>query len=102
MDTVTESSMAIHMALQGGLGVIHHHMSVEKQASEVQRVKRYRSGFIIAPYCMTPGQTLKDVDKLKEEKGYTVHLLAVKPLYLLMMLICLKGKNMERKQQSSY
>jgi|EP00945_MAST-04E_sp_MAST-4E-sp1_P004990 IMP dehydrogenase len=71
MDTVTESSMAIHMALQGGLGVIHHHMPVDKQAGEVQRVKRYRSGFIIAPYCMSPNQTLSDVDKLKEEKGYT-------------------------------
>lgn len=71
MDTVTESEMAIHMALQGGLGVIHSHMSVEKQASEVRRVKRYKSGFITEPYCMRPDQRLADVDKLKEEKGIT-------------------------------
>ena len=44
MDTVTESEMAIQMALQGGIGVIHNHMSISKQVSEVERVKRFKSG----------------------------------------------------------
>ena len=44
MDTVTESEMAIQMALQGGLGVIHNHMSTAKQVAEVERVKRFKSG----------------------------------------------------------
>ena len=43
-DTVTESEMAIQMALQGGLGVIHNHMSSAKQVAEVERVKRFKSG----------------------------------------------------------
>ena len=44
MDAVTESEMAIQMALQGGLGVIHNHMPISKQVSEVERVKRFKSG----------------------------------------------------------
>eukprot|EP00942_MAST-04A_sp_MAST-4A-sp1_P006558 g6558.t1 len=67
MDTVTESEMAIQMALQGGLGVIHNHMPISKQVSEVERVKR----FIMEPYCLKPTQTLSAVDTLKKEKGYT-------------------------------
>jgi IMP dehydrogenase len=58
MDTVTESSMAIALAQQGGLGVIHKNLSVEEQASEVDRVKRSESGMIVNPITLSPKHKL--------------------------------------------
>jgi IMP dehydrogenase len=64
MDTVTESQMAIAMARQGGLGVIHKNLSIERQAEEVEKVKRSESGMIVNPITLTPDQTLQDARDL--------------------------------------
>ncbi len=58
MDTVTESSMAVAMAREGGLGVLHKNMSIEKQCSEVDKVKRSESGMILNPVTLKPDQTI--------------------------------------------
>src|ERR1043165_7380087 len=58
MDTVTESRLAIAMAQQGGLGVIHKNLSIEEQASEVDRVKRSESGMIVDPITLSPSHRI--------------------------------------------
>ena len=60
MDTVTESALAIALAQQGGIGVIHRNMPVDRQAAEVDRVKRSESGMITQPITMRPGQKIKE------------------------------------------
>lgn len=60
MDTVTEAAMAIGMAQQGGMGIIHRNMSIEEQAEQVRRVKRYESGMVVNPITITPDATLAD------------------------------------------
>ncbi len=62
MDTVTEHRMAIAMARQGGIGIIHKNMSIEAQADEVDKVKRSENGVISDPFSLTPDKTLKDAD----------------------------------------
>ncbi len=64
MDTVTEADMAIAMARQGGLGVIHKNMSIEEQAEEVDRVKRSESGVITNPFFLTPDHQVYDAEHL--------------------------------------
>ncbi|KHE73183.1 IMP dehydrogenase [Halobacillus sp. BBL2006] len=64
MDTVTEASMAIGMARQGGLGVIHKNMSIEEQAEHVDRVKRSESGVITNPFFLTPEHQVFDAEHL--------------------------------------
>lgn len=64
MDTVTEHRMAIAMARQGGIGIIHKNMSIEAQAEEVDMVKRSENGVITDPFSLTPNHTLGDADAL--------------------------------------
>ena len=64
MDTVTESEMAIAMAQQGGIGVIHKNMTAEEQAGHVRRVKKFESGMVVNPVTIHPDQTLQDARQL--------------------------------------
>eukprot|EP00816_Leptocylindrus_hargravesii_P005158 CAMPEP_0196812082 /NCGR_PEP_ID=MMETSP1362-20130617/20222_1 /TAXON_ID=163516 /ORGANISM="Leptocylindrus danicus, Strain CCMP1856" /LENGTH=525 /DNA_ID=CAMNT_0042187499 /DNA_START=57 /DNA_END=1634 /DNA_ORIENTATION=+ len=71
MDTVTEAPMAIHMALLGGIGIIHSNFPVEDQAKQVKMVKRYKNGFITNPVCLSPDQTVGDARRIKATLGYS-------------------------------
>jgi IMP dehydrogenase len=64
MDTVTESRLAIALAQQGGIGVVHRNMPIEKQAAEVDKVKRSESGMIVDPITMSPNDKIEDAVKL--------------------------------------
>ena len=70
MDTVTEAQMAIHMALNGGLGIIHHNCEIAYQAKMVRTVKKFENGFITDPICLSPTNTVEDVLKLKLKNGF--------------------------------
>ena len=67
MDTVTESRMAIAMAREGGIGIVHKNMSIERQASEVDRVKRSESGMILNPITLSPEKPLSEALRLMEQ-----------------------------------
>ncbi|MBU2962215.1 IMP dehydrogenase [Citreicella sp. C3M06] len=71
MDTVTEARMAVTMAQAGGIGVIHKNLTVEEQARQVRRVKRFESGIVYNPVTLTPDQTLADAKALTERYGFT-------------------------------
>lgn len=69
MDTVTESGMAVAMAREGGLGIIHRFLTIEEEANEVLKVKRSGSVMIENPYFISPTQTVKDAIRYMKEKG---------------------------------
>jgi IMP dehydrogenase len=69
MDTVTESQLAIALAQAGGMGVIHRNLSVERQAEEVRRVKRFESGIVLNPFTIPPDATLAQALSLMKENG---------------------------------
>ena len=71
MDTVTESRMAIAMAQAGGMGVIHRNLTLEEQAREVRRVKRFESGIVYNPVTLRADQTLADAKALIERYNFT-------------------------------
>ncbi|HOE95509.1 MAG TPA: IMP dehydrogenase [Candidatus Sumerlaeota bacterium] len=73
MDTVTEAEMAIAMALQGGIGIIHKNLKPTTQRSNIKRVKYYLNGFLTKARTMEPDQTVADVMRIKAEKNWSFH-----------------------------
>ena len=71
MDTVTESKMAVHMALLGGIGIIHYNNTIEEQVRHVRTVKRFENGFITEPVVLRPDNTIADVCRIKEIYGFS-------------------------------
>ena len=70
MDTVTEHGLAIALALEGGIGIIHKNLSILKQVQEVEQVKRFENGFIVNPITVSPQDTINTVYAILEKKGY--------------------------------
>lgn len=70
MDTVTEYKMAISLALAGGMGIIHKNLTTEQQVKQVQRVKRFESGFIENPLTVKPNDKIEKVIKIRDEHGF--------------------------------
>ena len=69
MDTVTESRLAIAMAQEGGIGIIHKNLTADQQAKEVARVKRHEFGIVIDPITLTPNMTVRDAIALQRQHG---------------------------------
>jgi IMP dehydrogenase len=69
MDTVTEARLAIAIAQEGGMGIVHKNLTAEQQASEVAKVKRYESGVLLDPVVITPDHTVRQVMVMSEQMG---------------------------------
>lgn len=70
MDTVTEARLAISLAQEGGIGFIHKNMSIERQADRVRKVKKFESGIVSDPICVTPELTLGELAQLTKDNGF--------------------------------
>ena len=70
MDTVTEANMAISIALQGGIGIIHYNCSIEEQVDMIKEVKRFENGFITNPIVIHPKSSIFDIIKIKDKMGF--------------------------------
>ncbi|HDT5893561.1 TPA: IMP dehydrogenase [Aeromonas hydrophila subsp. hydrophila] len=70
MDTVTEASLAIALAQEGGIGFIHKNMSIEQQAAEVRKVKKYESGVVTDPVTVRPDMTIAQIKELSHKNGF--------------------------------
>lgn len=71
MDTVTEANMAIHMALLGGIGILHHNCTAEEQAAMVRKVKKYENGFINDPIVVKPSTTVGEIKAIRSNLGFS-------------------------------
>ena len=71
MDTVTEHNMAIQLALQGGIGIIHCNNSIDEQVEHVKKVKRFQNGFITNPVLLSPEQPISEIYRIKKQHGFS-------------------------------
>lgn len=71
MDTITESTMSINMALLGGIGIIHHNQSIDLQSAKVAKVKRYENGFIEDVFVLGPSAPISEIDEIRRSMGFS-------------------------------
>ena len=71
MDTVSESKMAISLALLGGIGIIHYNNTIDEQVSLVRKVKRFENGFITDPIVLSPQHRISDIDRIRSKEGFS-------------------------------
>ena len=72
MDTVTEADLAIALALQGGIGLVHYNMSPKEQQQQVEKVKRFKNGVVFDPMTLGPQAHIQDVLRIRQEFGYSI------------------------------
>lgn len=70
MDTVTQAKMAISMALAGGIGIIHKNLSIDEQAQDIRKVKRFENGFITKPATVSPNDSIQTVMDIRQKQGF--------------------------------
>ncbi len=71
MDTVTESELAIALALMGGIGILHYNNTIKEQVRQAEKVKRFKNGFIVDPIVLSPQHKIRDIDDIKKNFGFS-------------------------------